>query len=460
MRRNKIILFLLTVVLSVSTSPFETYADSMNSNPTITQYIESFTNDLLNDLDSVEIEGGQAFNQTFNVSSNFAQSYYATTVKYKTVVNNEDVEVNSTIRKDNNDTQSHNFTINKGNEVNQFGSGRRYKINDHQFVFKTTINEANNMTGMTNFIAQEVILVDTNEKKAYQFTTTMYYSDENSNEPVTVKVITQIFNYTSDLYANDYASLYFANKIGTTKETNFSIDKKDFINTYHVILNGYNVQPIYFNTDENRPYIYAYEVLSQISTPNWELNVKTPFMRHLTQKGADEDMIITNQQIADMQKPFQKESNDVITKTNISLCKTIRLVIGQKEIIVNGVTQSLDVSPFIKSNNTLVPVRFVSESLDAEVLWDGDDNKVTINKENDSIILTLGSNIASVNGNSVKLDLPPQLSNGRTMVPLRFVSENLKATVKWNDADQSITITSNGCTPMANAINYDKITND
>ena len=92
------------------------------------------------------------------------------------------------------------------------------------------------------------------------------------------------------------------------------------------------------------------------------------------------------------------------------------------------------------NGRTLVPVRLVAEQLGAQVLWVSENRQVILLREEDTIVLTLGSATALVNGQSV--ELPGGVPAGvvkyqgkeSTMVPLRFVSEQLGAQVEWDNA--------------------------
>lgn len=95
-----------------------------------------------------------------------------------------------------------------------------------------------------------------------------------------------------------------------------------------------------------------------------------------------------------------------------------------------------DQKPFIDTsvNRTYVPVRFVSEALGATVDWDQSTQTVTIIKDGQQILLTIDSDKAIVGTDPseiITLDAPAALVNDRTVVPLRFVSEVLGATVDW-----------------------------
>ncbi len=94
-----------------------------------------------------------------------------------------------------------------------------------------------------------------------------------------------------------------------------------------------------------------------------------------------------------------------------------------------------DQKPFIdqSAGRVLVPVRFVSEALGAQVEWVRQEQKIVINKGGQQIILYVGQKDVYINGQKNALDVAVRLVNDRTMVPLRFVSEALGAGVKWTE---------------------------
>ena len=91
-----------------------------------------------------------------------------------------------------------------------------------------------------------------------------------------------------------------------------------------------------------------------------------------------------------------------------------------------------DVKAYIDENGrTMVPVRFVSEALGAEVLWDGEYRVVTIKKDVDVITIKIGEKVVNKNGKPHEIDTRAVIKSDRTFVPLRFVSEMLGASVGW-----------------------------
>jgi len=109
-------------------------------------------------------------------------------------------------------------------------------------------------------------------------------------------------------------------------------------------------------------------------------------------------------------------------------------------IVVNGQTIDFDVEPYIEEGRTMVPVRFVSEQLGAHVAWDGDEQKVTINLEDTTIVLEIGKETVWINDQEHEgiLDVPAEIVEDRTMVPLRFVSEALGEAVKWEGETRTV----------------------
>lgn len=117
------------------------------------------------------------------------------------------------------------------------------------------------------------------------------------------------------------------------------------------------------------------------------------------------------------------------------------------EIIVDGKVLTTDIAPVIEEGRTLVPLRAIFESLEAEVGWDPIDRKVTATKGETTIILYIGNKLASVNGLSITLDVPPRIINDRTLVPLRFVSESFGADVGWDNINRRVTVASKETDP-------------
>jgi hypothetical protein len=111
------------------------------------------------------------------------------------------------------------------------------------------------------------------------------------------------------------------------------------------------------------------------------------------------------------------------------------------KVTLDGKQISFDVQPFIKDGRTIVPAGKIAEALGAEVVWDGGTRSAVITKGDVTIRLPIGSKNAQVNGKTVTLDVPAEIQNGRTLVPLWFLAENLKFTVSWNAASNTAELT-------------------
>ncbi|QPC47546.1 copper amine oxidase N-terminal domain-containing protein [Mangrovibacillus cuniculi] len=91
-------------------------------------------------------------------------------------------------------------------------------------------------------------------------------------------------------------------------------------------------------------------------------------------------------------------------------------------------------------NRTLLPLRSLFEALDATVSWDSKTNKITVVKQNTTIVLTVNSNTATVNGKMQTIDVPAKVYDGATLVPVRFMTEQLGGSVEWNKERHTVII--------------------
>jgi len=125
----------------------------------------------------------------------------------------------------------------------------------------------------------------------------------------------------------------------------------------------------------------------------------------------------------------------------------IKLIIGDPSYYVNNKVKTMDTAPFIMGDRTLLPIRYVAEELDAKVDWDNRERKVTIAIEGTKIELWIERSYAMVNGLQRAIDKDNQnvkpiiVSPGRTMLPLRFIAENLGCRVDWEPGRSEVTVT-------------------
>jgi len=109
-------------------------------------------------------------------------------------------------------------------------------------------------------------------------------------------------------------------------------------------------------------------------------------------------------------------------------------------VTVNGNGLSFDVPPVNVEGRILVPLRAIFEALGASVEWNSEEQQISAYKDDITIILSIDNKVALVNGQPITLDVAPKNINGRTMVPTRFIAESLGAEVKWDDSTSSVQI--------------------
>lgn len=109
----------------------------------------------------------------------------------------------------------------------------------------------------------------------------------------------------------------------------------------------------------------------------------------------------------------------------------IKLVVGKTDVTVRGAAQKLDQPPLVEQERTFVPVRFVVDALGGNVAWNNAEKKATIRKGAHFIELWVGNPEMIADGKRIQTDAAPIVRNGRTLLPLRFVSEQLGLDVVW-----------------------------
>lgn len=116
---------------------------------------------------------------------------------------------------------------------------------------------------------------------------------------------------------------------------------------------------------------------------------------------------------------------------------------AQPNVLLNGQALKFDVAPEVENGRILVPVRAIFEAMGANLAWDGVYQAVIATRGDIEVVLQIGNDKVLKNGNEIKLDVPAKIMNGRTMVPLRFVSESFGAEVSWDADTSTVNITYN-----------------
>jgi hypothetical protein len=111
------------------------------------------------------------------------------------------------------------------------------------------------------------------------------------------------------------------------------------------------------------------------------------------------------------------------------------------KVFLNGERLEFDVNPYIKNSRTLVPFRKIFEAFGLEVQWNPTNKTVLATGKGTEIYLTINSTEGIVNSEEQKLDAPPEIKDSRTFVPLRFIGESIGADVKWEASTRTVNIT-------------------
>lgn len=126
------------------------------------------------------------------------------------------------------------------------------------------------------------------------------------------------------------------------------------------------------------------------------------------------------------------EESMTLTAKWVGVSRALIMTIDSKVASAFGKTVENDVAPIIVKDRTMLPARFVAENLGAKVEWNAEKRQATITGNGVTIVLTIDSKTATVNGKAVTLDSPAFIRNDRTYTPVRFIAEALGAQVEWN----------------------------
>lgn len=140
-------------------------------------------------------------------------------------------------------------------------------------------------------------------------------------------------------------------------------------------------------------------------------------------------------------KTLKRTLISILSAAMLLTATPISAVDSTISVTVDGTTVDFpDQKPIIQNDRTLVPIRFIAESLGYDVEWDFIENAAVI--DNGRVKLWIGTDKAELNGELVTLDTSSVLVNDRTMVPLRAVAETLDCTVDWLAKTKTVQITS------------------
>lgn len=146
---------------------------------------------------------------------------------------------------------------------------------------------------------------------------------------------------------------------------------------------------------------------------------------------------------------------------------TANFSIGSYVYYIDGQYHSMDVASYSKNGRTYLPIRYAAYAIgisDQNIIWDGIAQTATLVKGNTFVQVQLGINTITINDVPNTMDVAPESSNGRTMLPIRWIAEAFGSTLAWDSTTQTININSTS-TPThlpqiseVEAIQYQEIT--
>ncbi|MBM7567700.1 copper amine oxidase N-terminal domain-containing protein [Paenibacillus sacheonensis] len=165
------------------------------------------------------------------------------------------------------------------------------------------------------------------------------------------------------------------------------------------------------------------------------MNYETGKLRYMlqldsTEPGADSDSI----------RCRVAPSGDAVCASKLIGMIGIRERTTAPRVFINGLEQFYAQKPLIRNGTTLVPLRGIYEQLGATAKWHAEDRSITAIKQGITMKLIIGSKRALVGHDQIPLTEAPIVMNGTTFVPLRFISESLHAIVIWEKPTATIQI--------------------
>lgn len=128
----------------------------------------------------------------------------------------------------------------------------------------------------------------------------------------------------------------------------------------------------------------------------------------------------------------------------VMLILNLNVFVGYAEdeisVTLNGQEIAFDVPPQLIDNRTMVPLRKIFEAMGAEVEWDNYTKTVTAVKGDERVIATVDNKNVYISGETKVLDVPPMIVDDRTLVPVRFVAESFGANVNWDEPTRTVII--------------------
>lgn len=215
------------------------------------------------------------------------------------------------------------------------------------------------------------------------------------------------------------------------------------------IANIYRAEPLnteitgYINQNENSVQFYVYGPQTMPAIEETYIGVPNCFpIEYDRSSGHSHSKTPIIYPVAEeiVKKIDTPEAKQLLSK----IARTAIFTINNTSFALDNTTVTMDVSPYVKDEHTYVPVRYLAYAIGAkktDITWVQDTQQVIISKNDITIKMTIGSTIMLVNNSPVIMDVAPEITNNRTMLPARYLAEAMGAKVDWNQDTTQATIT-------------------
>lgn len=188
----------------------------------------------------------------------------------------------------------------------------------------------------------------------------------------------------------------------------------------------------------------AQDAITQIDNQGGTKNVTQPV----------DNVIPTDPTITEpttIEENVPEETNKEETTPEVDGQKQVVLKLNSKVAVVDAEEVMLNTPPTVVEGKTFLPLRFVADKIvGASVEWNPQTKQVTVTKEGQTVTLTVGSNVALVNGIETPVDAPPIIMEGSTLLPVRFISEQFQITTTYDATTKEIRLVGNTEVVQAN----------
>ncbi|TDF93598.1 copper amine oxidase [Paenibacillus piri] len=197
---------------------------------------------------------------------------------------------------------------------------------------------------------------------------------------------------------------------------------------------------------DNSGKVYYVEVVPSLNWKGWKLVSADLSEYNLKYPITVRNIYVVNEEIGQDERAAKgKVGIDDVTfsykgQVNVPSKNSVNLTINKTAVSVNGKGMTLEQAPIIEKGNTLIPIRFVTDALGGTVRWDDKERKVTVIRGDKMVDLWVDNLDLIVNGQRITAEVAPKIMNNLTVVPLRILSENLGWKVTWDEKTKQITL--------------------